>query len=256
MTVRRDAESYLALFAHVAARPEAELDLGQAALLIAEPEYPGLDVAYYVGVLDKIGDEARRRVAGSEQSPARRLGRLLYDEVGFEGNERDYYDPRNSFLNQVIERRKGIPVTLAVVYMEIARRAGIEARGIGFPGHFLVQIPDGQKGEDKAVVDPFTGKVLEHGDLRSLLQRATGEQKEPTASLLEPIAKRQILIRMLNNLRAIYTQRKDGERLRRTVEQLAVLAPDDDGLRRDLAALGGRLPVSASRPATRAKILN
>jgi len=259
MSARRDAEHYLTLFAHVAARPEAELDLGQAALLIAEPEYPDLDVAYYVALLDKVGDEARRRIAGgpggAPSNPARRLGRLLYEEIGFEGNEREYYDPRNSFLNQVIDRKTGIPVTLAVVYMEVARRAGIDARGIGFPGHFLVQVPDPASG-DKTIVDPFTGKVLGDAELRSLLQRATGEKKELSPALLEPIPRRQILMRMLNNLRAIYHQRRDGERLRRTLEQLAVLSPGDDGLRRDLAAVGGRVPPSAGRPPTGQKIVN
>src|SRR5262249_24837968 len=133
-----DARSYLTLFAHVASRPEPELDLGQAALLIAEPEYPGLDAAYYVAVLAKLGEEVRRRGADRLDIPVRRLPRLLDDEAGLEGNERYYYDPRNSFLNQVVDRRKGIPVTLAVVYVEVARRAGIGAAGVGFPGHFLV----------------------------------------------------------------------------------------------------------------------
>ena len=237
------SSSYLAMFAHVASRPEPELDLGHAALLIAEPEYPGLDVAYYVSLLDKLGDEARRRcIDGNEV--VRRIGRLLYDEVGFEGNETDYYDPRNSFINEVIDRRTGIPVTLAVVYMEIARRAGVAAQGVAFPGHFLVQVP--VKGA-AVHVDPFTGKALSTQELRQLLGRATGETKDPDAALLEPVPKRQILIRMLNNLRSIYTSRGDQDRLRRTVEQLSVLAPQDDGLRRDLQALGGTIHVPGKR---------
>src|SRR2546430_2404900 len=133
----------LALFAHMLARTDDEIDLAQAALLLAEPEYPGLDIPHYIGVLDRLRAEAARALGGVALGvlAARRLLGLLYEELGFRGNDKDYYDPRNSFLNEVLERRTGIPISLAVVVTEVARRAGVEAQGISFPGHFLVRVP-------------------------------------------------------------------------------------------------------------------
>src|SRR5262249_36418083 len=133
----------LALFAHVVRRSESELDLARAALLIAEPEYPGLDVPHYIQLLDRLGMRARRRLDGVALGPptAERLLAFLYGEVGFSGNTNDYYDPRNCFLNEVLDRRTGIPITLALVFVEVAMRAGVLAQGVSFPGHFLVRIP-------------------------------------------------------------------------------------------------------------------
>jgi regulator of sirC expression with transglutaminase-like and TPR domain len=150
--------AYLALLAQAVNQPDADLDLARAALLIAEPEYPGLDLSVYTAVLDKLGNEVRRRVGGDQDKAARRISRLLYDEVGFQGDLANYYDPRNNYLNQVIERRAGIPVTLAVVFLEVARRAGVQAQGVAFPGHFLVQIPTHGA---VILVDPFFGRQLE-----------------------------------------------------------------------------------------------
>jgi len=238
------ATSYLHLFAHVALRPDPQLDLGQAALLIAEPEYPGLDVAHYVAMLDHLGEEARRRLGTGGMKQAQCLGELLYQVVGFEGNESDYYNPRNSFLNEVLDRRTGIPVTLAVVYLEVARRAGVVAQGINFPRHFLVQVsePDGF-----VIVDPFTGALLERADLRRLHQRVNREDRDPEPWQLEPMTKRQILMRMLRNLVFIYRSRGDQPRLRRTLEQLSVLAPEDEAVCNELRSLGGS-PYVASTP--------
>ena len=137
MTARVD----LTLFAHLCARPEAELDLAEAALLIAAAESPGLDVARYLGLLDELGRRAAAavsRCAGDEARIERAVG-FVYGEAGFHGNDEDYYDPRNSFLNEVLDRRTGIPISLALVLTEICQRAGVEARGVSFPGHFLVR---------------------------------------------------------------------------------------------------------------------
>src|SRR5262245_2479578 len=129
----------LTLFAHVASRPDAELDLAQAALLIAEDEYSGLDVAAYVERLDRLGELARARLVdvdkpGDRRFPARleRVLAFMYREQGFHGNAVDYYDPRNSWLNDVLDRKTGIPITLAVVLLEICARAGVEAAGVSF----------------------------------------------------------------------------------------------------------------------------
>jgi regulator of sirC expression with transglutaminase-like and TPR domain len=152
MTARAD----LTLFAHIVSKPEEEIDLAQAALLIAAPEYPSLDIARYMGRLDELGAQARRRAAAAarhpEIAPIQPVLELLYGEHGFHGNSEDYYDPRNSYLNEALDRRTGIPITLAVVIVEVASRAGVEAHGVSFPAHFLVRA----RGDDGPIfIDPF-----------------------------------------------------------------------------------------------------
>jgi regulator of sirC expression with transglutaminase-like and TPR domain len=233
----------LTLFAHVCARPEPELDLGEAALLVAEAEYPGLDVARYVRALDDLARDARDAVAhapnaGGEEARLEQVVRFFYEDAGFHGNDDDYYDPRNSFLHEVIDRRTGIPITLAVVLIEVCRRAGVDARGVSFPGHFLVRM-DTQRGT--ILVDPFAGHPLTRDELRALYARATGEDRDPPPRLLEPATKAQILARILNNLRDIYERRRDNERLRGVLERVHVLAPSE-ALRQRIAKLGGSTP--------------
>ena len=235
----------LTLFAHVAARPEAQLDLAQAALLIAESEYRGLDVTRYIQMLDDLGRQARREMARASavsekpgSKPIEHLLRWMYEVVGFHGNSGDYFDPRNSFLNQVIERKAGIPITLAVVLMEIGRRTGIDIHGVSFPGHFLVRM-EGPRGP--TFIDPFDGRILTREDLRALFTRATGDSKDPDARLLEPASKRQILVRILNNLGGIYSRGGDLDRLRGVLERMEVLAPSEE-IRGQLKELGGSTP--------------
>ncbi|MGZ3442298.1 MAG: SirB1 family protein [Polyangia bacterium] len=232
----------LTLFAHVAARPEAEIDLAQASLLIAEDEYPGLDVASYVDRLDEMGAAARAHLLevdkpGDRRTTARleRVLTFVYRELGFAGNATDYYDPRNSWLNDVLDRKVGIPITLAVVLLEIFARAGVEAAGVSFPGHFLVRSP-GPSGP--LFVDPFDGRILTREDLRELHGRVAGEPSDPDPRLLEPADKKQVLVRMLHNLRGIFAARGDRPRLRAILERLEILTPSDD-LRREIVSLGG-----------------
>jgi regulator of sirC expression with transglutaminase-like and TPR domain len=255
------ADASLRLFAHHAARPEPELDLPRAALLLAEPEYPGLDCVAYLDRLDELGRLARERIAGGwagrgagdteRPGPAvpRELAQLLqffYGELGFCGNTDDYYDPRNSFLNEVLDRRTGIPITLALVLVEVARRAGLTAFGVGFPGHFLVRFENAQHGP--ILVDPFEGCVLDAAGLAELAGRSTGRAAAPDPRALEPASKANTLIRMLNNLRGIYAAREESERLRSILERLEVLAPSSE-LRRQIEALGGtKTPPPRSRP--------
>jgi regulator of sirC expression with transglutaminase-like and TPR domain len=252
----------LTLFAHVCSRPEAELDLAEAALLIAEgcqdgglpreadlrstsrsaPHTPGspVDVARYVRALDELGEGARAKAAHASSDEARleRAIRYVYGDAGFHGNEDDYYDPRNSFLNEVIDRRTGIPITLAVVLVEVCRRAGVDARGVSFPGHFLVR-SDTPRGT--IVVDPFSGRPLSRDDLRALYARSTGQDGDPPAQLLEPATKVQILTRILNNLRGIYENRGDDLHLRGVLERVQVLVPSDS-VRAKVQELGGSTP--------------
>jgi regulator of sirC expression with transglutaminase-like and TPR domain len=218
----------LALFRYHASRPEPELDLAQASLLIAEPEYPGLDVAHYLDKLDRLGADARRFLDGPDfaaEPPLRRITRLLHGERGFHGNAGDYYDPKNSFLNEVLDRKVGIPITLALVVVEVSRRAGVDAQGVAFPGHFLVR---GRANFGLLLIDPFTGEQLDPAGLRALNVRATGEDKDPDPRLLEPSTKRNILIRMLNNLRGIYAHLGDSDRLRGVLARLQLLSPSEE----------------------------
>ncbi|MBK8251971.1 MAG: transglutaminase family protein [Polyangiaceae bacterium] len=235
----------LTLFAHVLSRPDAELDLAQAALLIAEIEYPGIDVGRYIAMLDELGRRARRILAEPSDRPGiERVLRFLYEEVKFRGNSEDYYDPRNSYLNDVLERRTGIPITLALVITEVCKRAGVEAQGVSFPGHFLVRSP---APNGLYVADPFAGHLMTQADLRNLLAKTTGNPRDPDARMLEGATPRQILIRMLSNLRGVYSNRGDKDRERDVLARLFVLTPTDE-VKRDLDTLGGERGImSGSR---------
>jgi regulator of sirC expression with transglutaminase-like and TPR domain len=225
------------LFSHLVTRPESELDLARAVLLIAEPEYPGLDVASYVEELDRLGGGATQRIAAApSRPPLASVIRYLYEELGFHGNVEDYYDPRNSFLNEVIDRRTGIPISLALVLTEICRRVGIEARGVSFPGHFLVRVEvDG----DPMFIDPFDGRLLDRRQLAELHQRATGEEGPIDPRVLAPATKRQVLARILNNLRNIYERAGDRDRLLGVLARMQVLRPDDEARSRWSEVAGG-----------------
>jgi regulator of sirC expression with transglutaminase-like and TPR domain len=255
------ARAELTLFAHVASRPDPEIDLATAALLIAEDAYPGLDVAACVHQLDALGGEARAAVADLDkpgdpllaaEQRVERVLELLFRSVGFSGNDADYYDPRNSYLNEVLARKTGIPITLAVLVVEVLRRAGVEAHGVGFPGHFLVRTA-GPRGP--IFIDPFAGKILTKETLRALHERITGEARHPDPRLLEPIGARAILVRMLNNLRGIFAQRGDRTRLRQTLERLMVIAPSPE-LANETLQLGGEVPGGEGAASHKPRILN
>jgi regulator of sirC expression with transglutaminase-like and TPR domain len=217
----------ISLFSHLVTRSESDLDLARAALLIAEPEYPGLDVGNYVEQLDRIGTVAAARIAASPQSaPLAVVIRYLYEELGFRGNTQDYYDPRNSFLNEVIDRRTGIPISLGLVLTEICHRVEIEARGVSFPGHFLVRIEDDDG--DLMFIDPFDGRLLDENQLAELHERATGDAGPIDPRVLEPASKGHILMRLLNNLRAINERSGDQDRLLSVLARMQILSPDDE----------------------------
>lgn len=209
------------LFAHVVSRPEDELDLAQAALLIAEPEYPELDIRLYLRDLDELAAAARPRLDGLGENSARAVALVQYllEEQGFRGNLDEYDDPRNSFLNEVLERRLGIPITLSVVILEVARRLGLTMRGVSFPGHFLVDTG----GAQPLRLDPFTGETLETAQLAELLGRVYGQRRPPRPDELLPASKHAILSRMLQNLRNIYMRRGDAPRQRLAEERIRVL---------------------------------
>lgn len=209
------------------------LDLLTGALLIARDAHPGLDLAEQSARLDELARPLAER--GLSAFPptvqARLLSDYLYVVCGFHGAKADYNEPRNSFLNEVLDRKTGIPITLAVVYIEVARRLGVLARGVGFRGHFLVRLgarpgdPSAERNEP-VIVDPFhQGKLLDTDALGGLLRRAN--VRAPLSSeMLAPARTRHIVARMLMNLRGIYTARGDGARLLLTLDRLIDLLPD------------------------------
>ena len=230
-------------FAGLLARPA--VPLAEAALAIAEEEYPALPVGDYLARLDVLGAAVGRKVGvrRAPASPLRALREVLGEEERFRGNADAYYDPRNSFLNEVLERRLGIPITLGVLYIEVAARAGLRLDGVGFPGHFLVKYAGGAR---EVFVDPFHGgEILSADDcLARFRERAPGLTLE--ARHLAAVGPRQILGRMLHNLKKIYVEAGDDVRALWVVDRLLILAPDDLAERRDRGLVEARLGGSTA----------
>lgn len=229
-------------FAALAARPDPELDLAEGALLISAEENPALDPRPHLETLARWGDELRPRLeegvdGGDGNGDLRKLEILrsfLYGDKELRGNREDYYDPRNSFLDEVLERRLGIPLSLAVVMIEIGRRAGIPLVGVGFPGHFLVR----HACHPHLLLDPFDGgNLLTPCDCAELLGRLTRNRIRFSPQLLQTVGPRQILLRMLNNLCGIYLARNQGERCLSVVERKLLLYPDEAGYLRERGVL-------------------
>ncbi len=200
-----------------------EIDLAQMALLIAAAEYPDLDVKEELRALDSLAAGASRSL-GQERDPLARanaLSEYLFDEVGFRGNREDYYDPRNSFLNEVLSRRLGIPITLSLVYIEVGQRLGVPLVGVGMPGHFMVRISSGQEG---LVIDPFhRGILLSEQECAQRLQEVAGAAVPWDRSYLAPVSNRELIERVLLNMRGIYMRRHDHPRALRATEWLLAL---------------------------------
>jgi len=206
-------------------QPDENIDLGRAALLLARVEYPDLELEIQVSRLDQLGAEAGS-VVKSELGPAGLLAalrRFLAEVCGFRGNELDYYDPKNSFMNDVLDRRIGIPITLSIVYMEIGRRIGIPLQGVGLPGHFLVKYADGK---DMLFLDPFHGgREVTAADCRQMVEQMYQGQVEFQQDFLEAVNKKYILLRMLNNLRGIYSTKRQFQKALAVVEMVPIIDP-------------------------------
>jgi regulator of sirC expression with transglutaminase-like and TPR domain len=230
------------------ARPDPAFAPG--ALFIAAVEYPTLDRARYLARLDDIGDEALAAVnadAGVEGPLHARvdaINRCLYGALGFRGNRDHYGDVRNSCLNQVIDRRMGIPITMAVVYMDVARRAGLRVEGINFPGHFLVRVWDGATGQDAGtglIVDAFNdGAILTEADCRSMLARHD-ERAAFRPELLSRASRRQVFVRMLVNLKRLYVQHRSFPQAHTVTDALLALSPSSLAELRDRGLLSYHL---------------
>jgi regulator of sirC expression with transglutaminase-like and TPR domain len=236
-------------FAELMAREEPAIDLARACLLIAQDAYPGLDVDGYLGEIERLAARLRGRLAEADDAEERiaALNEFLFAELGYTGNANHYYDPRNSYLNEVLDRRTGIPLTLSVLYMEIGRRVGLSLEGVSFPGHFLVRL---RLRGALLVLDPFAeGEPQSEADLRARLRRvipegATGPvplDEMPLEQFLEPAGKRQILARLLRNLKGIYREADKPERLLDVLNRMLVVAPDAHGELRERGLLYQRM---------------
>ena len=242
------APSPLEYFATLVAE-DAGLPLLEAAASVAQDEYPGLDVQALLDEVDMLGQRLLRRLR-EDAPPLERL-RLLrhafFEELGFSGNVNDYYAAENSYLPDVLRSRRGLPITLALLFMEWAGQAGLKARGVSFPGHFLVKV---ELSRGEAVIDPFTGQSLSHEDLVERLsphlrqQGLSGEAGQWLGHFLRAAGPREILARLLRNLKAIHASHGDWSRLLAVQQRLVVLLPQDWTERRDrglaLAELGQR----------------
>ncbi len=223
-------------FRDFTALPDEEIDLGRAALLLATIETPDLDVDLWLGRLDELGAAVRERAAGAAGDYQRleALTRYLYGELGFEGNAEDYYEPPNSFLHQVIERRLGIPISLAVLMIEVGARAEVPLFGVGLPGHFLVR----HARHAELLLDPFDrGRILTRIECAEILKKVAGSDAVLKPRMLRPVGPRQILARMHNNLRGIYLERGDLKKAVRVIDRLVRLEPSEPRHWRDRGVL-------------------
>jgi regulator of sirC expression with transglutaminase-like and TPR domain len=259
------------LFGEIVARSDDAVDLAEASLLIACEAYPDLEVPRYLARLEEMAVSLRERLAGAADAPdlISALNRYLFGELGFRGNTENYYDPRNSFLNDVLDRRTGIPITLSALYIEVGRRVGLAVEGVGLPGHFIVKAA-GPQGD--ILVDPFHGgALLSQEDCQRRLDRIYEGRVQMEPSMLAPCGRKPMLARMLRNLKAIYTQLEDHPRALGTLELLLKIQPDsaedvrDRGLlyaaldcyglaARDLEAYLGMAPGAPDRVALKATI--
>jgi regulator of sirC expression with transglutaminase-like and TPR domain len=213
-----------ARFAAAVQRPDADIDVAEAALLIAAEAYPELDLDRYLATLDALADGARARLrAGqSDEDKVRLLIDYLANEQRFVGNQDDYYDRRNSFLNEVLDRRTGIPITIALVYIEVARRAGIPVHGVGFPGHFLAKYV----GSAEIIFDPYFGQILSEEQCARRLQAVLGEEARFDRGYLRNATAREIIVRMLRNLKQVLLQAREYEPALSCSERILLVEPE------------------------------
>jgi regulator of sirC expression with transglutaminase-like and TPR domain len=214
-------------FQQLVTLPEAAVPLAEAALIMACEEYPQLELSPYLDLLDHIADVAQQTIHSSD-SPKEIVGKVngvLFERYGFRGNSQDYYDPRNSFFNDVLDRRVGIPITLSAVYIEVSRRLNFPIAGVGMPGHFIVKYADG--GEE-FFVDPYNGgQILTREDCRNRLRDRYGDGIEFSDRLLARVTNRQILWRMLNNLKDIYLKGHAIDKCLSVVDMMLIVDSED-----------------------------
>ena len=231
------ARSARGLLGEAVGKSERDLELGRAALLIAQEEYPQLPVERYVARLDALAESVKDRLADETAGPIvlRELIRALYEQEGFRGNKEAYHDPRNSFLNDVLDRRLGIPLTLGIMLLEVGWRMQLPLEGVNFPGRFLVRY----RGiSNNLLIDPFDGGRIRFEDqAQELLDQVYGGMVRMQDSFLRSATKRDMIHRLLVNLKGLYVNVHDDLRALAVVERLLLLRPDSPGERRDRGML-------------------
>lgn len=228
-------------FDELARCPDDDLDVALGAALVAKDVYESLDPKAVTAQLAVLAAPLvpleLRRVSPHKQAEAITE---RFRDLGFRGNVEDYYDPKNSLLSDVLERRLGIPITLSIVWCELARHAGVDARGVGFPGHFLVRL-----GDPPLIVDPFDGgRVLDDAGAEALLRRALGDGASIHPSLFAAASPRAILVRLLTNLKAIWASRGEHMRAFVAVDRIVTLVPDSARMLRERAGVALRLGIT------------
>ena len=230
-------------FAACVATTDADLDLASAALWLAAEEYPELDPQIYLGRLESLAE--RVRVAWSRRpgtfAAYDALRSVLVEEQNFGGNSHHYFDPRNSFLNEVLDRRVGIPISLSVVWIEVGRRAGIPIEGVNMPGHFVVRLLDRRQ---PLLVDPFCdGMLLTPEACEERLRQTQGNDVRLAPEDLVAASSKQILVRMLDNLRLVYLETEEYGRALSAVDRIMLIVGETPKLRRDRGLLYARLRI-------------
>jgi regulator of sirC expression with transglutaminase-like and TPR domain len=236
-------------FAKLIAQEDARIDLARACLLIAQDAYPELEVERYMGEIERMAIRLRAGLPASCGAEERvvALNQFLYEDMGYWGNTEDYYDPRNSYLNEVIERKTGIPITLSILYMELGRRIGLPLEGVSFPGHFLVRL---RLRGGMLVLDPFLGGAPQsEEELRSRVKRVIPDgvaddlpaSELPLDQFLEPASNRQILLRVLRNLKGIYQKSDKPERMLDVLNRMLLVTPGASAELRDRGYIYQRL---------------
>ncbi|MGA7613928.1 MAG: transglutaminase-like domain-containing protein [Thermoanaerobaculia bacterium] len=230
-------------FEELARLPDEMLDLVEASLVIALEAYPALDMERYFDQIEAWSRAIRERVVGSHdlERVIEQVNHLLFDEEGFHGEADDYYDPRNAFLNEVLDRHAGLPIALSILYLEISRRIGIEMRGVALPGRFLVRAGEGL---EEILVDPFDGgRVLTRSECQSLMDAMYGGAVRLGERHLRPSTRHEILLRVLAHLKALYLSRHDVEGALASVDRILILDDHDPWELRDR----GRLAMQSHR---------
>jgi len=230
-----DLDPSLADFSAAVSRPDRDIHLARAALLIAAAEQPGLDVDGYVHRVEALADAAEPvRRATDALARLHRLREFLFEELGFAGDRTDYFDPRNSHLNEVLDRRLGIPITLSLVLIETGRRLGLEMEGIGLPGHFITAA---RIAGEQVLLDPFNrGALLTAETCAQVVKRALGRPVRLTPEHFVPVDNRHFLTRMLANLKGIYWRQEAWDKVVRVIDRMLALNPAASGERRDRGA--------------------
>jgi regulator of sirC expression with transglutaminase-like and TPR domain len=245
-------------FEQLAAQSDECIDAATGAALIARDAYGTLDVERLLARLDQLAAPLAGRDLHSlsPEAQAEAISTYLYDTLGYRGNEQDYYDPRNSLLPDVLDRQLGIPITLALVYCEVARRVGVRARGVSFPGHFLVRVDAREREDAPVAVDPFFGgRRLDEAGLKKLLERAAPSQTLVIEEQLAPATARTMLVRMLINLKWIHATRGDFARALLSLDRIISLMPDSVPALRERGLLAARLGANEAARADLSRLL-